>query len=144
MGMTVRVERTFELDTPPEDVWEFIADPEKRARPISVIDDFEITGENTATWHVRLPIPLINRTVTIETEDTERDSPNYVRFVGRSSVLRVVGEHEIEETDHGSRLTNNFTVDGKIPGVERFFKHNLDSELDNIEDALRAEFEQSD
>lgn len=139
--MTVRVERVLELNTPPEDVWGFISDPEKRARPISVINNFEITGENTATWHVRLPIPLIDRTATIETEETERDPPNYVRFVGRSSVLRVVGEHEIESIEDGTRLTNTFSVDGKVPGVERFFKRNLDSELDNLEDALRTEFE---
>jgi carbon monoxide dehydrogenase subunit G len=141
--MTVRVERVLELNTSPEDVWGFISDPEKRARPISVIDNFEITGENTATWHVRLPIPLIDRTATIETEETERDPPNYVRFVGRSSVLRVVGEHEIESIEDGTRLTNTFTVDGKVPGVERFFKRNLDSELDNLEDALRTEFERT-
>jgi carbon monoxide dehydrogenase subunit G len=139
--MTVRVERVLELNTPPEDVWGFISDPEKRARPISVINNFEITGENTATWHIRLPIPLIDRTATIETEETERDPPNYVRFVGRSSVLRVVGEHEIESIEDGTRLTNTFSVDGKVPGVERFFKRNLDSELDNLEDALRTEFE---
>jgi carbon monoxide dehydrogenase subunit G len=139
--MTVRVERVLELNTSSEDVWEFIADPEKRARPISVIDDFEITGENTARWHVRLPIPLIDRTATIETEETERDPPSYVRFVGRSSVLRVVGEHSLEPTEDGTRLTNSFTVDGKVPGVERFFKRNLDSELDNLENTLRTEFE---
>jgi carbon monoxide dehydrogenase subunit G len=141
--MTVRLERVLELNTPPEDVWGFISDPKKRARPISVIDNFEVTGENTATWHVRLPIPLIDRTATIETEETERDPPNYVKFVGRSSVLRVVGEHEIESIEHGTRLTNTFTVDGKVPGVERFFKRNLDSELDNLENALRAEFERT-
>lgn len=141
--MTVRVERVLELNTSPEDVWEFIADPEKRARPISVIDDFEITGENTATWHIRLPIPLVNRTSKIETEETDRDPPTYVRFVGRSSVLRVVGEHTLEPTEHGTQLTNEFTVDGKVPGVERFFKHNLDSELDNLENALRTEFERT-
>lgn len=141
--MTVRVEREVELNTSPEDVWKFIADPEKRARPISVIDNFEITSENTAIWHIRLPIPLVNRTATIKTEDTDRDPPTYVRFVGRSSVLRVVGEHEIEPTEHGTRLTNRFTVDGNVPGVERFFKRNLDSELDNLENALRIEFERT-
>ena len=141
--MTVRVERVLELNTSPEDVWEFIADPAKRARPISVIDDFEVTGENTATWHIKLPIPLVNRTATIKTEETDRDPPTYVRFVGRSSVLRVVGEHTLEPTEHGTQLTNKFTVDGKVPGVERFFKRNLDSELDNLENALRTEFEQT-
>ncbi|WP_254537602.1 SRPBCC family protein [Halomarina litorea] len=138
--MTVRVERTFELDAPPADVWSFIADPAKRARPISVVTEFEETGEGTATWHVKLPIPLVNRTIPIETRETDRREPEYVRFVGRSKVMRVVGEHELEAVDGGgTRLTNRFTVDGKLPGVEKFFKRNLDGELDNLEDAIRRD-----
>jgi carbon monoxide dehydrogenase subunit G len=139
--MTVRVERTFELDASPAAVWSFIADPAKRAEPISVVTDFEVTGENTATWHVRLPIPLVDRTIPIETRETDVHDEEYVRFVGRSKVMRVVGEHELEPVDGGSRtnLTNRFTVEGKLPGVEKFFKKNLDDELDNLEAAIRRE-----
>ena len=135
--MTVRVERTFDLAVGPEDVWEFIADPEKRAGAISVVADYELVDENESIWHIKLPIPFLDRTVPVETEDVERDPPRYVKFVGRSSALRVTGEHEIQETDDGSRLVNRFTVDGKMPGVERYFKKHLDDELDNLEAALR-------
>lgn len=136
--MTVRVERTFELEAPPERVWEFIADPGTRAKPISVVDSFEVHDETHATWHLSLPIPFVNRTITIETEDTAREPPSHVEFVGRSRVMRVVGEHDLEAVDGATRLTNRFTVDGKVPGVERFFKRNLDDELDNLEEALRT------
>ena len=137
--MTVRVERTFELGVPPEQVWAFIADPERRARAISVVADYEQTGETTAIWHVKLPIPFLDKTVPVETADVERDPPNFVKFVGRSSALRVTGEHEVTETADGSRLVNRFTVDGRVPGVERYFKKHLDEELDNLEAALREE-----
>jgi carbon monoxide dehydrogenase subunit G len=137
--MTVRVERTFDLGVSPETVWEFIADPEKRASVISVVADYERTGEHTSIWHIELPIPFLDRTVPVETEDVERDPPRYVKFVGRSSALRVTGEHEVQETEDGSRLVNRFTVEGKIPGIERYFKKNLDEELDNLEAALREE-----
>ncbi|WP_135854556.1 CoxG family protein [Halorussus salinus] len=137
--MTVRVERTFELEVSPENVWEFIADPEKRASTISVVADYEQTGEYSSIWHIKLPIPFLDTTVPVKTEDVERDPPRYVKFVGRSSALRVTGEHEIQETETGSRLVNRFTVEGKVPGVERFFKKNLDDELDNLEAALREE-----
>ena len=50
--------------------------------------------------------------------------------------MRVVGEHELEEIENGTRLTNRFIVDGKLPGVERFFKRNMDAEFDNLEDAI--------
>lgn len=141
--MTVRVEHTFELNASAEEVWDFIADPEKRARAISVVNGFEETGERTAVWHIELPLPLLNRTVSVKTEETDREPPTYVRFIGRSSAVHVVGEHRLESTEDGSKLTNRFTVDGKLPGVERFFKGNLEDELRNLQDALHDDLNQS-
>jgi len=139
--MTIRVERILEVPAPPEEVWEFIVDPEKRARPISVVVHFELDDEDArkATWQLKLPIPLVRRTISVETEDVTRDPPRYVKFTGRSKVMHVVGEHELEPTETGTRLTNRFTVEGRVPGVERFFKHNLETEFDNLEDALLAD-----
>lgn len=137
--MTVRVERVVDVPAPREAVWAFISDPEKRARPISVVSDFELLDDGKAVWHLELPIPVIDRTIRVETEDKERREPSYVEFVGKSKVMRVVGEHELEETEDGTRLTNRFIVDGKLPGVERFFKRNMDAEFDNLEDALYDE-----
>ena len=134
--MTVRVERVVDVPAPREAVWEFISDPEKRARPISVVSEFELLDDGVAVWHLKLPIPVINRTIRVETEDQEFRPPEYVEFVGRSKVMRVVGEHELEEIEGGTRLTNRFIVDGKLPGVERFFKRNMDAEFDNLEDAI--------
>lgn len=135
--MTVRVERVFEIDAPREDVWEFIADPEKRARPISVVEDFETTGPRTAVWHVKLPIPRFNKTMAVETEEIEIDPPRFVKFVGDAKGMTVDGEHLLEEADGGTRLTNRFVVDGHIPGVETYFKRKLDGEMENIEAAIR-------
>ena len=137
--MTVRVERVVDVPVPIEAVWEFIADPEKRARPISVVDDFEQLDSGEAVWHIELPIPVVSRTIRVETEEQVRKPPNYVEFVGKSKVMHVVGEHELEEIDGGTRLTNRFVVDGKVPGVERFFKRNMEAEFDNLEDAIRAD-----
>lgn len=137
--MTVRVERVVDVPAPPAEVWDFIADPEKRARSISVVTDYDDLGDGKAVWHVKLPIPVINRTVRIETEDRERDPPRYVEFVGNSKVMRVVGEHTLEERDGDTQLTNRFVVDGKLPGVERFFKRNLETEFDNLERALHGD-----
>jgi carbon monoxide dehydrogenase subunit G len=135
--MTVRVSRSFELPVEPEEVWEFIVDPAKRASAISVVERYEVHDDVRATWHIALPIPLVDRTVAVETEDVTREPPRYVKFVGRSSALRVTGEHTIEPTESGCRLVNEFVVEGRIPGVESFFKRNLDRELDNLEAQLR-------
>jgi carbon monoxide dehydrogenase subunit G len=137
--MTVRVERVFELPAPPADVWAYIADPEWRARTISVVEDYETAGDGTATWHVRLPIPRLNRTIAVETEDVRREEPTFVKFVGRSKGMDVQGEHVLEAADGGTRLTNRFVVDGKLPGVETYFKRKLDGELEHLEAALRED-----
>lgn len=135
--MTVRVERTMTVSAPPERVWEFVGDPDQRARPISVVKDWDVNDDGTASWQIALPIPLVDRTITVETEDVERNEPDYVRFIGRSKVMRVQGEQELEPTDDGgTRVTNRFVVDGRLPGVERFFERNLDGELANLETAL--------
>jgi carbon monoxide dehydrogenase subunit G len=136
--MTVRVERTFAFDVPPERIWAFIADPEKRAEAITVADSWERNGDETI-WHISLPIPLVDRTVAVRTRDIERVENKRVRFTGRSSVMTVEGTHEIDRADGRTQLSNRFVVDGKLPGVERFFEHNLDAELDNLERSLRQD-----
>lgn len=139
--MTARVERVFEIPAPPEDVWDVIVDPEKRARPISVVETFETTGDRTAVWHVSLPVPGLNRTIRVETEDVEIEHPTYVRFVGHSKAMNVRGEHILEPVDGGTSITNRFSVEGRLPGVERYFKRKLDSELANLEAAIREELD---
>jgi len=53
--------------------------------------------------------------------------------------MRVVGEHSLGERDDDTQLTNRFVVDGKLPGVERFFKRNLETEFDNLERTLHED-----
>lgn len=143
--MTVRVERRFRVEVPCEEIWAFIADPAKRAGAISVVDDFELDDPDgrSATWYVSLPIPFIDRHVPVETEERERSPPNLVRFVGRSRAMRVEGEHRLRARDGGCEVVNVFVVDGRLPGVERYFKRHLDDELRNLERAMRAELEPS-
>lgn len=136
--MTTRIARSFDLDVPPAAVWEFIADPGRRAGAISVVDSWETEGEETV-WHVRLPIPFVRRTVAVRTRDVELVEGERVRFVGSSNVMRVQGEHELHPTDGGTRLENEFVVEGRVPGVERYFERNLEKELDNLEEALVRE-----
>lgn len=136
--MTVRVRRAFVFEAPPEEIWAFISDPAKRAGAISVVEDYEV-HDGDATWHVRLPIPIIRSTIAVDTEEVERDPPRHVKFVGTSAAFRVTGEHTVEAVADGSRLDNVFVVEGKLPGVERFFERNFERELDNLEAALRTE-----
>ena len=113
--MTVRVERTVTVPAPPERVWEFIADPDSRAAPISVIEEWDVHEDGSATWYLSLPIPLVDTRVAVETRDDERRPPEYVKFTGRSKVMQVQGEHVLEAVDGGTKLINRFVVDGRRP-----------------------------
>ncbi|WP_254529890.1 SRPBCC family protein [Natrinema gelatinilyticum] len=143
--MTVRVDRSFEVSASPDRVWEFIADPANRAQAISVVEKYSVTDQNgrRVAWDVKLPIPLVRKTIRVDTEDVTRTPPEYVKFVGKSKVMQVTGEHEITDTDGGTRLENRFVVDGKLPGVEKFFKRNLDSELENLRHALERDLQRT-
>ena len=136
--MTTRAQRTIEIAASPHDVWSFLSDPEKRANSISVIEDFELNDETHATWFLSLPIPGVDETIAIETEDTVRDPVEYIKFVGRSKLAHVVGEHELEPINQGTRLNSRFTVESTVPGIEQYFEQKLDGEFDNLETALRT------
>ncbi len=129
--MTVEVERSFDVDTSQDEVWDLLASDANRARAIDVVDRFEQDGDETV-WHVKLPGPLSSRTMAVRTWDIQRDPPEYVEFVGRSKAMDVTGEHEVTARETGCRVRNRFVVDGKLPGVERFFRRNIDGEIDNI------------
>ncbi len=129
--MVVEVERTFEIGVSVEEIWTLIADPAVRAAAISVVTAYEVEN-GRATWHLKLPIPFVRQTATVRTRDIERDPPRYVRFRGDASVMRVTGEHELSPTDRGCRVRNRFVVEGRVPGVESFFKRNIDGEIENL------------
>jgi carbon monoxide dehydrogenase subunit G len=139
--MVADVERTFEVDAPIAEVWALIADPEKRAEAISVVESYRTEGEEFI-WELELPLPVISETVTVRTQEVDREPPTFVEFVGRSSVMEVTGSHRLEPTDAGCRVTNRFVVRGTVPGVETFFQRRIDDEIDNllamVEDTLSA------
>ena len=137
--MTVKVERAFDVEAPITEVWDVLTDETIRAETISVVSEFELrpgTEHNEVIWYLSLPIPLVDSTVAVRTRDVDRDPPRYVRFVGKSKVMTVTGEHELSETSSGCRVANRFVVDGKLPGIERFFKRNIDTEIENFRRAI--------
>lgn len=134
--MVVRVRRSVEVPASPRTVWEFLADPENRAAAVSVVRDVTVHGEGAATWHVEIPVPVVDRTIAVRTEDRVRDPPHYGEWVGRARGLSVEGEHVVTGADDGCRVDNRFAVESSIPGVEGYFRRNLDRELDNLSRAL--------
>lgn len=137
--MPVTETRAVDVPAPRSAVWSFIADPQNRAEAISAVTSYERVGEGHSRWHVELPIPLISATIPVDAYEQVRDGPRYVEFVADSTVMEVSGTHHLEETARGTRLTNTFDVDGKAPGVESYFSHQLESELANLEAALERD-----
>ena len=133
--MTVDVERVYDVDASVEDVWAKLSDPAFRAEGISVVDSYEVDGDDFV-WHVRIPVPGLRKTVAVRTRDVERDPPRYVKFEGRAPAMHVTGEHELTPTENGCRVRNRFRVDGSLPGLERFFTRRLDDEIEGMLESL--------
>lgn len=133
--MTVEVERSFDVETSIDEVWNLLADERKRAQVISFVETFDVRDDGVV-WNLRVPIPLVDRTVAVKTQDIERDPPRFVKFVGQSKIMQVTGEHELTEIAGGTRVRSKFVVDGTVPGVETFFERNFDEELANIRRAV--------
>lgn len=141
--MTTKVTLEFDLDYPKDVVWDFISDHERRAESISVVEEYDVDGDGEVTWHLSLPIPFVNGTIPVETEEVGRDAPNNVRFKGTSSAMSILGEHSLEETESGCTVENTFAVDGSLPGVETFFKKNIESELEKLKGEMERDIEKS-
>lgn len=135
--MTTSVERTYEVEADIEDVWAVISDASFRAEAISVVEQYHTIGEETV-WKLSMPVRAIPGTISVRTRDVERNPPRYVRFVGRSKVMDVEGEHELTPSDDGCVVTNRFVVDGHLPGVESYFKRHIDDEIDNLLSAVAS------
>ena len=136
--MTTIVERTYAVEGSPEVGWELIADPGLRARAISVVERFEERDDETI-WHLTIPVRAIPGTITVRTRDIERNPPTYVRFRGESRTMTVEGEHELTATEDGCTIRNRFEVQGKLPGVERYFEREFDTEIRNMMQTIIAE-----
>jgi carbon monoxide dehydrogenase subunit G len=137
--MTVEVERAFDVDGSIDTVWDLLSDDETRAKTISIVESYDLregADDTRVVWNLRLPIPLVSSTIEVRTREVERDAPHYVKFVGQSKVMTVTGEHELTEIENGCHVVNRFVVDGKVPGVEKFFERNIDTEIDNFRDTI--------
>lgn len=136
--MTTAVEREAIVDIDVETVWDLLADPEQRAAAIGIVEDHEVIDDSgdgdEIRWHVSIPVSMIDETIAVRTHETEKRPPEYVEYVGESSVLSMTGEHELEPTEEGARVRNRFTVESSIPGVESYFERTIEDEIDNLID----------
>lgn len=136
--MTAEVERAAVVDVSVETVWDLLADPEQRAAAIGIVDSHELLGESAAgdaiQWNVEIPIPMLEETIAVRTEETVKEPPHYVEYTGDSSVFSMTGVHELEEHEAGALVRNRFTVEGSLPGVESYFQRAIDEEIDNLID----------
>ena len=129
--MTVDVERVYDVTATVEEAWSLLSDPAMRAKGLTMVESYEQVGAETI-WHLRLPIPGLRKTASVRTRDVERSPPTYVKFTGDAKIMHVQGEHELTETDTGCRIRNRFVVDGRLPGVESFFKRGIDREIERM------------
>ena len=80
---------------------------------------------------------LIKSGMEAEGEEREEIWKEVARYMHEEVMVDILMAHLVGYARVGPRI--EFSVEGRLPGVERFFKRNLDRELDNLEAALREE-----
>jgi uncharacterized protein YndB with AHSA1/START domain len=117
----MRIERSITVDRPPEQVWDFVADPRNDPRWCRKVDSVEQTegggpGRGARYLARHRPKPL-RGPVDLTMEATEFDPPRRLRLREEDgdAVFDVV--YELNEEAAGTRLTQIDHIDWKIPRV---------------------------
>lgn len=133
----VRVRRTFEIDAPRDQVWEFISNPDNRAKFLSSVKGYRVLSEDEVEWDIGLPV--IGATIKFRTRDVEKIEGEKVVFEGSHSVVSLRGVHELHDTENGVKVDVLFEVKSGVPGVERAFKRRFDKEIQEFRRVLVSE-----
>ena len=83
----MKIEETFEVPAPVEQVWEFIADPRKMASCLPAVQSVEIVDDRHYEVTVKQKVGFISATFKIETEVLEKEAPSRMVLRNRGKTI---------------------------------------------------------
>jgi carbon monoxide dehydrogenase subunit G len=99
----VRVEESIEIARPPEEVWEFIADPANDPRWCSKVKSVEPSGDRR--WQVmHKPVPM-RAAIELTVEHVELEPPTRLTMREEDDASTVSVEYRLDPTATGTRFT---------------------------------------
>ena len=79
----MKIEKTFTIAAPQQQVWQFITEPERVAPCIPGCQSVEVTGPGTYRAEVKLQVGPIKAGFKLDIETTEERSPEYSAYTTR-------------------------------------------------------------
>ena len=83
----MKIEETFTVPAPVEQVWEFVADPEKMASCLPAVQSVEIVDDRHYEVIVKQKVGVISATFKIATEVLEREAPYRMVLENRGKTI---------------------------------------------------------
>ena len=106
--MAIEFTGEFTLPRPKEEVYGFLADPQKFAPCLPTYESVEMIDDTHAIVKVVVGLSKIRGTATIKLGLETQDPPNHAGYVGKGDVLQAAfnmnSSFDLEDTDDGGTL----------------------------------------
>jgi carbon monoxide dehydrogenase subunit G len=83
----MRIEETFAVPAPVEEVWDFITDPRKMASCIPSVESVVVLDDRRYEVVVKQKVGFISATFKIQTEVLEKQAPNRIVFSNKGKTI---------------------------------------------------------
>ncbi len=95
----MRIDKSFEIDAPQAEVWQFVSSPEKVGKCFPGCQDVQVLGEDKYKAAIKVQIGPIRTTFNVDFEETEKRPMEYLSYTTRG-----------EEGNRASRLKAESTL----------------------------------
>lgn len=150
--MSLELEGDFEVDNTPDEVYEFLSDPEKFAPHLPKFEGLQYDEEhpNECTVEVKIGVQNIEGIAVIDLLLVEDDPPNHAEYKGTGSVVAgtvdLTAEFDLEETDSGGTRVHWMgrpDVSGRIVSVaggllKPLAQQNVQEAIDAVQEAIES------
>jgi carbon monoxide dehydrogenase subunit G len=138
------IEREFELDEPPEVVWEYLTDMENFAQHVPGYKDFEEVDDSTSYWTIEVDLSMFTREMTFQVDVTEDEYPRGSFELDPEEQPGSGSGTVIFKEPESGKTKIEFILQGEASGrmspfldkvIGKALPHISDNLIDNIEDA---------
>jgi len=148
--MALDFDGEFEVEKSPDDVYDFLTDPERFAPLLPDFEDLELHENGSFTIKVKVGVSHISGTAKVELDLVEDDPPNHALYRGSGSVVGgsvdLEAGFDLEEVNSGNTLVKwrgKPDVSGKIVSMaggllEPIAKKNIEKTIGRLRDEMES------
>lgn len=148
--MALDFDGEFEVEKSPDEVYEFLTDPERFAPLLPDFEDLELHENGSFTIEVKVGVSHISGTASVELDLVEDDQPKHALYRGSGTVVGgsvdLEAGFDLEEVNSGSTLVKwrgQPDVSGKIVSMaggllKPIAKKNIEKTIGRLRDEMES------